>query len=247
MTGNSTFAGQVALVTGASGGIGGAIARALAAHGAAVALGYGRGAQAAESLAAGIEREGGRAVAIAADLADPQAAGRLVGEVEERLGSVEILVGNAGLGRVRRFDAISADEFDATIAVNLRAPLLLAQRVVPAMRDRHYGRILFISSVAAFVGGRVGAHYAASKAGLNGLTHYLAAALAADGITVNALAPALIGETGMLPGDPGDLAAAIPVGRVGRPAEVADLAVAMLRNEYLTNQVVSLDGGMHPR
>lgn len=103
------------------------------------------------------------------------------------------------------------------------------------------------SSARAFTGGAVGAHYAASKAGLHGLTHYLAALLAADGITVNALAPALIADTGLLPGDPGQLAARIPVGRLGRPEEVAALAIAVLTNDYLTNQVVSLDGGMHPR
>ena len=106
---------------------------------------------------------------------------------------------------------------------------------------------MFISSVAAFTGGIVGPHYAASKAGLNGLTHFLASRLASSGVTVNALAPALITETGMLPGDPADLRSQVPVGRLGRPAEVADLAMAILRNPYMTNQVVSLDGGMYPR
>ncbi|MBS2964282.1 SDR family NAD(P)-dependent oxidoreductase [Actinocrinis puniceicyclus] len=244
---SSSFAGQVALVTGASGGIGGAIARRLSAHGAAVALGYSHGRQAAESLAAEIEAGGGRAVAFAADLADPAAPARLVRDVEERLGSIGILVNNAGLGRTLQFDAISVEDFDTTLAVNLRAPFLLAQRVVPAMRERGAGRILFVSSVAAFTGGIVGAHYAASKAGLHGLTHYLATLLAAHGITVNALAPALVAETGMLPGAADELAERIPVGRLGRPGEVADLAVAILRNGYMTNQVVSLDGGLHPR
>lgn len=244
---SSSFAGQVALVTGASGGIGGAVARQLSAHAAAVALGYSRNRHSAESLAAEIEQNGGRAAAFAADLADPATPERLVREVEDRLGGVGILVSNAGVGRTLQFDAISVEDFDATIAVNLRAPLLLAQRVIPAMRERRSGRILFVSSVAAFTGGIVGAHYAASKAGLHGLTHYLAASLAPHGITVNALAPALVAETGMLPGAEGELAERIPVGRLGHPAEVADLAVAILRNGYLTNQVVSLDGGIHPR
>ena len=133
------------------------------------------------------------------------------------------------------------------LAVNLRAPFLLAQRAVPAMRDRGFDRILFISSVAAFTGGIVGPHYAASKAGLHGLTHFPASRLAASGITVNALAPALVAETGMLPGDPAQLRRQVPAGRLGRPAEAADLAAAILANAYLTNQVISLDGGIHPR
>ena len=107
------------------------------------------------------------------------------------------------------------------------------------------GRVLFISSIAGLNGGVVGAHYAASKAGLHGLMHHLAPRVAADGVTVNALAPALIGDTKMFPVDP-DTATApipIPVGRAGRPAEVADLAIAMLRNGYLTNKVVALTAG----
>jgi 3-oxoacyl-[acyl-carrier protein] reductase len=100
--------------------------------------------------------------------------------------------------------------------------------------------------VAALTGGIVGPHYAASKAGLHGLTHFLATRAAADGVTVNAIAPALIEDTGMLPGDPGELATRVPVGRLGKPDEVADLMLAILRNGYVTNQVISIDGGMHP-
>ncbi len=114
------------------------------------------------------------------------------------------------------------------------------------MRTHGYGRILFTSSVAALTGGIVGPHYASSKAGLHGLTHYLASRVARDGVTVNAIAPALIEETGMLPGDPGELADRVPVGRLGKPSEVADLAMAIMRNGYVTSQVISVDGGMHP-
>ena len=110
-----------------------------------------------------------------------------------------------------------------------------------------FGRILFLSSVAAFTGGIAGPHYAASKAGLHGLTHFLASRLAASGVTVNALAPALVAETGMLPGDPAQLRRQVPAGRLGHPSEVADLAAAILANAYLTNQVISLDGGIYPR
>jgi 3-oxoacyl-[acyl-carrier protein] reductase len=114
------------------------------------------------------------------------------------------------------------------------------------MRERGFGRILFTSSVAGLTGGVIGPHYAASKAGLHGLTHHLATRVAADGVTVNAIAPALIADTAMLPGDPAELAERIPVRRLGTPQEVADLMLAILGNGYLTNQVISIDGGIHP-
>jgi 3-oxoacyl-[acyl-carrier protein] reductase len=242
-----SLAGRVALVTGGSGGIGKALARGLAAEGLTVAVSYGSRASAAEELASQITAAGGKAAAFKADLRQAEAAGELVTAVEDALGPVDVLVSNAGLGRSQPLEEVFPADFDEMIAVNLRAPFLLAQRCLPPMRERGFGRILFMSSVAAFTGGVVGPHYAASKAGLHGLTHFIAARVASDGITVNALAPALITETGMLPGDPQELRRQIPVGRLGRPGEVADLALAMLRNAYLTNQVISLDGGMYPR
>jgi 3-oxoacyl-[acyl-carrier protein] reductase len=247
MTMHNPLDGRVALLTGASGGIGQALALRLAAEGAAVALGYGANAESAGKLAAKIASGGGRAVAIGADLRTSQAPATLVDAVEAALGPVEVLVANAGLGRRQAFEEVSADDFDETLAVNLRAPFLLAQRTLPGMRERRFGRVLLMSSVAAFTGGIVGPHYAASKAGLLGLTHFLAGRLAPFDVTVNALAPALIAETGMLPGVPDELRQQVPVGRLGRPGEVADLAMAILRNPYLTNQVISLDGGIYPR
>jgi 3-oxoacyl-[acyl-carrier protein] reductase len=242
-----SLAGRVALVTGGSGGIGKAISRGLAADGLAVAVSYGSHASAAEELASKITAAGGRAAAFKADLRAAEAAADLVTAVEDALGPVDVLVSNAGLGRSQPLEEIYAGDFDEMIAVNLRAPFLLAQRCLPSMRERGFGRILFMSSVAAFTGGVIGPHYAASKAGLHGLTHFIAARVASDGITVNALAPALITETGMLPGRPDELARRVPVGRLGHPDEVAGMALAMLRNPYLTSQVVSLDGGMYPR
>jgi 3-oxoacyl-[acyl-carrier protein] reductase len=241
------LAGRVALVTGGSGGIGRALSRRLAAAGAAVVLGYGQHAEAAADTAAQIVAAGGRAAAVGADLGDPAGPGNLVKAAEDALGLVDVLVSNAGLGGTKTLAEVTAADFDAMVAVNLRAPFLLAQRVLPGMAGRGFGRILFVSSVAAFTGGIVGPHYAASKAGLNGLTHFLASRYASSGVTVNGLAPALITETGMLPGDPEDLRHQIPAGRLGRPDEVADLALAILGNAYLTNQVISLDGGMYPR
>jgi 3-oxoacyl-[acyl-carrier protein] reductase len=246
--------GKVALVTGGSGGIGGALSRRLAAEGCHVAVGYGANREAAEALAerlssAGAESgdECARAIAVGGDLTDPAVPGILVDAVERELGPIDILVANAGYASVLELEDISLEEWRHTVDVNLTAPFLLAQRVAPGMRDRGWGRILMVSSIAAFTGGVIGAHYASSKAGLLGLTHYLAGRLARSGVTVNALAPALIEDTAMLPGDPAELGRRIPVGRVGRPDEVADLALAVLRNPYVTNQAIGIDGGMHPR
>jgi 3-oxoacyl-[acyl-carrier protein] reductase len=241
------FSGRIALVTGASGGIGAELSRRLADAGAAVALHYASNEPAAGALAAEIEATGVRAMTFGADLGEASAPARLVGDVERELGPVDLLAANAGLSRPGSWEDVDAEAFDETVAVNLRAPYLLARRVLPGMRERGFGRILFTSSVAALTGGIVGPHYASSKAGLHGLTHFLASRVAADGVTVNAIAPALIEDTGMLPGEPDELTKAVPVGRLGTPAEVADLGLAMLRNGYLTSKVVLVDGGIHPR
>ena len=242
-----SLTGRVALMTGGSGGIGRAVALALATAGASVAIGYGANDAAAHHLAGQITAAGGRAAALSADLAYPAEVVRLAEEAEEAFGHVDMLVSNAGTATRQVLEEITVEDFDDMIAVNLRAPFLLAQRLMPAMARRGFGRVLFMSSVAAFTGGIVGPHYAASKAGLHGLTHSLAGRFADSGITVNALAPALITETGMLPGEPAELSERVPVQRLGRPAEVADLALAVLRNPYLTNQVISIDGGIYPR
>ena len=247
MAAKGPLSNRVALVTGASGGIGHAIGRRLAAEGASVALGYSAHAEPAQELADELINDGAHAIAVEADLRRAEAPAELLAAVEPRLGAIDVLVAAAGLGRQQGLEEVSVDDFDEMLAINLRAPFLLAQRTLPGMRARGFGRILFVSSVAAFTGGIVGPHYAASKAGLHGLTHYLAARVAGAGVTVNAIAPALITDTRMLPGEPEELRDSVPVGRLGQPDEVADLALAMLRNRYMTNQVVSLDGGIYPR
>jgi 3-oxoacyl-[acyl-carrier protein] reductase len=243
------FEGRVALVTGASGAIGTAMAWRVAQGGAAIGVAYGSDSEAAARLVRRIRSAGGRAAPIGADLRDAAAPDELIEQTETELGPVDLLLANAGIVRPLAIDDVTVDEFDELMSVNLRAPFMLARGVLPGMRERGYGRLLFTSSVAAFTGGLVGPHYAASKAGLHALVHYLARRVAPEGVTVNAIAPALIRDTGDLSalGTPSELAAKVPVGRLGTPGEVADMAVAMLRNAYMTNQVVLLDGGMHPR
>jgi 3-oxoacyl-[acyl-carrier protein] reductase len=236
------LSGRVALVTGASGGIGAAISRVLARAGATVALGYGRNRERAEQLASEL---GGGAAAFGADMEDPAAPARLVAEIGERLGPVDLLVVNHGLGKVAAWEDLDVEGFDRTIAINLRAPFLLAQAAVPGMLERGYGRVLFIGSLAGFRGGVVGPDYAASKAGLHGLTHFLASRVASGGVTVNVIAPGFV-ETEMLPGDPAELGKTMPVGRVGRPEEVADLALAVMTNAFITSKVFPIDGGAYP-
>jgi 3-oxoacyl-[acyl-carrier protein] reductase len=246
MSGAEDLAGRVALVTVASGGIGSAMCRELAAAGATVAAAYGSNARAAQELVAELTASGTRAAAFGSDLASSRGPSELVDAVEEALGPVDVLIANHGVGRRRDYEELSAEEWDLTMAVNSRAPFLLAQRVLEGMRARRFGRILFISSTAAFRGGALAPDYAASKAALHGLTFFLSSRTAADGITVNALAPGYI-ETAMLPGDPAELGARVPVGRVGRPEEAAMMARAIVANGYMTSHVVSLDGGMVPR
>ncbi len=246
-TAGEPFGGRVALVTGGSGGIGRALCERLAAAGAAVAVGYSENTAPAEATVTAIVASGGRGIAVQGDLGLPETPGLLVERVEQALGPIDILVANAGIAPRQTLEEIDVEDWDRVVDVNLRAPFLLAQRVLPGMRERRYGRILFVSSLAAFTGGIVGPHYAAAKSGLHGLTHFLAARYAADSVTVNTIAPALVEDTGMLPGSPDELRKIVPVGRLGRSAEVADLALAMLSNAYLTSKVIGLDGGIHPR
>lgn len=240
------LAGRTALVTGASGGIGAELSRRLAQAGVAVAVHHRDSEPQARAAADAVRAAGGRAAVVQADLADAAACGALVDRVEDELGPVDILAANAAMGDAAPWQEVDADLFDRMYAVNLRAPFLLARGVLPGMVERGFGRVLFTSSVAGLTGGIVGPHYAATKSALHGLTHHLAARVARDGVTVNAIAPALVADTRMLPGAPEELAARVPVGRLGTPAEVADLALAILRNGYVTSKVIGIDGGLYP-
>jgi 3-oxoacyl-[acyl-carrier protein] reductase len=241
---------SVALITGGSRGIGAATARHLARDGHDIAVAYQTNAESAERVAAAVRKVGPRAGAFAADLADVDAAERLIDAVEADLGPIDILILNAGVNSPQQTDVrkVSIADWNRFMAINLRAPFIAARRVIGGMIDRTFGRIVFVSSVAAYTGGIVGPHYAASKAGLHGLAHSLSQMGAPHGVTVNVVAPALV-ETDMLPNDPDSqarLSSRIPVGRLGQADEVADLIAAIVRNAYLTNQSILIDGGMRP-
>ena len=234
--------GRVALVTGASRGIGASIAIALAGAGAAVAVNYRERAVEADAVVTKIKEIGGRAIAIAADVSQATAVGKMMDEVTSALGPIDILVNNAGIAMVRGIDELTEADFDQTIAVNLKSAFLCTQAVVPAMRAKKWGRIVNISSGAARGAGAIGVHYNASKAGMEGLTRGYAARLVKEGITVNAVAPSLI-ETDMMRGR-SDLAARIPLGRLGQSDEVAQAVLMVLGNDYMTGQTIMLNGGM---
>ena len=241
--------GRVALVTGASRGIGAAIAEQLAEAGADVAVGYARDSGAAGNMVEKISASGRRSVAVGGDVEDPATVERMVSATEEVLGPVDILVSNASIAPQQELDDISVEDWDRVMNVNLRPSFLLARRLTPGMRERGWGRVVLVSSVAAFTGGIVGPHYTASKAALIGLARALAAPLAPHGVTVNAVAPALV-EGGTLPGGAEvrrDLANKVPVGRLGEPDDVARMARAVVENPFVTAQTISVDGGFHPR
>ena len=242
MTIKPDLSAHTALVTGASRGIGAAIAIALAEAGAAVAVNYRERADDAASVVAKIKSTGGRAVAVAADVSQAAAVAKMIERVASDLGPIDILVNNAGMAIVRGVDDLTESEFDQTIAVNLKSAFLCTQAVLPAMRARKWGRIVNISSGAARGAGAIGVHYNASKAGLEGLTRGYAARVVKDGITVNAVAPSLI-ETDMMRGRT-DLARNIPLGRMGRADEVAQAVAMVIGNSYMTGQTIVLNGGL---
>jgi 3-oxoacyl-[acyl-carrier protein] reductase len=235
---------RVALVTGASRGIGAGIAVALATAGADVAINYREQGVAAQSVCAEIASLGQKAIALQADVSRAEEITRMVLEVEASLGKVDILVNNAAIAQPRPFEEISESEWDEILRVNLKSVFLVTQAVIAGMRKRKWGRIINLSSVAAQTGGAVGAHYAASKAGIIGLTHSCASSFIKDGITVNAIAPALI-ETDMVTSNPNASPRLIPMGHFGKVDDVASIAVMLASNEYITGQTISVNGGWY--
>ena len=241
---NDELTGKVALVSGASRGLGRAIALALAREGADIVVNYRSRQKEAEQVTEAVTEMGRKAVAVQADVSAAAGIRRLIDTANERLGSPLILVNNAGIARVQTIEEITEHDWDELIDTNLKSCFLLTQAAVPAMRAAGWGRIVNLSSVAAHIGGIVGAHYAASKAGMLGLTHYFASALVKEGITANAISPALV-ETDMVTANLNATPARIPVGRFGRPEEVAEIVVMLARNGYITGQTIHPNGGLY--
>jgi 3-oxoacyl-[acyl-carrier protein] reductase len=235
---------RVALVTGGSRGIGAAVAIALAGAGADVAVNYRERADAANTVCGEITGMGRKVIAVQADVSVAAAVKLMVAEVGARLGGIDILVNNAAIAHPRKLEDITETEWDEVLAVNLKSVFLVTQAVVGSMRQRKWGRIINLSSVAAQTGGAVGAHYAASKAGIIGLTHSCASSFVREGITVNAIAPALI-ETDMVTSNPNASPDLIPMGHFGSVDDVASVAVMLAMNDYMTGQTLSVNGGWY--
>jgi 3-oxoacyl-[acyl-carrier protein] reductase len=233
---------RVALVTGASRGIGRAIALELARAGADVVVNYLRREDEARAVDAEIRNLGRGSLCAQADVSRAADVERMVSAAQQRFEHIDILVNNAGIARPQPMDEITEQDWDELMAVNVKSCFLVTKALAPAMRQRQWGRIINLSSVAAQVGGVVGPHYAASKAAILGMTHFYASRLAKDGITVNAIAPALV-ETEMVTSNPNASAKLIPVGRFGLPQEVADVAVMLAGNGYITGQTLNVNGG----
>jgi 3-oxoacyl-[acyl-carrier protein] reductase len=240
----NTLAGKIVLVTGGSRGIGRACALALAQAGADVAVNYRERQDAAREVCSLLERLGRRAFPIQADVSQSSEVSRMVNAVEREMGTIEILVNNAGIARRYPWDQVPEEGWDEIMTINLKSAFLVTQAVLPGMRARKWGRIINISSGAAATGGVVGPYYAASKAGLLGLTHGYASLTLKEGITVNAVAPSLI-DTDMASQDLRVDPKSTSIGRLGTPEEVAEVVVMLAKNGYITGQTLYVNAGRH--
>ncbi len=238
--------GKVAAVTGASRGIGAAVAGKLASLGADLALLYAGNTEKAEETAEGCRALGVRVEIYRCNVADGAAVKETVGRIKTDLGGVQLLVNNAGITRDGLLAAMKDEDFDAVLDTNLKGAFHMIRHCTGLMLRARYGRIVNISSVAGLMGNPGQANYAASKAGLIGLTKTAAKELASRGITVNAVAPGLIDTdmTRSLSLTEEALRAAVPLGRAGRAEEVAEAVAFLLQADYITGTVLRVDGGM---
>lgn len=235
---------KIALVTGSSRGLGKEIALQLAFEGAIVIINYNKNKKIADELVQQISEMGSRAFALQADVSNEEEVKKLFEEIKNKIGTVDILVNNAGINPTISLEKLTVNDFQHTINVNLVSAFMVSQLAIPAMKEKQFGRIINITSIAAQTGGVIGPHYAASKAGMIGLTHSYSKLLASSGITVNAIAPALI-ETEMIIGNPNITPSLIPIGRFGQPDEVASVVLLLAKNGYITGQTFNVNGGWY--
>ena len=240
----STLPGRIALVTGGGRGIGKAIALALAAAGCDVAVNYVSREADARVTADAIRALGRRTLVVKGDVSRSADVTALVSAVEAGLGPVDVLVNNAGRVTFEGIEQMSEASWNEIIQVNLSSVFLMTQAVLPGMRARKWGRIINLTSVAAQAGSTMAVHYSAAKAGVIAATKSYARMLAKEGVTVNAISPALI-ATEMVASNPNVKPDMIPVGRFGRVEECGDVAVLLAGNAYITGQTIGVNGGMY--
>jgi acetoacetyl-CoA reductase len=242
------LAGKVAVVTGASKGIGAEIAKVLARNGATVVGSYLNSSNAMENVLKEIEQEGGTSFAYKADVSIEEDSQNLIEETLKRYGKIDILVNNAGITKDRTFRKMSRQEWEQVINVNLNSVFNTTSAVINHMLEQKFGRIINISSIIGQAGGFGQTNYSASKAGLIGFTKSLALETARNGITVNAICPGFI-ETEMVAAMPDNvkdsIIAKVPVQRLGSTAEVADAVVFLAQSSYITGQEINVNGGLH--
>jgi 3-oxoacyl-[acyl-carrier protein] reductase len=236
--------GRIALVTGGGRGIGRAISLALAEAGCDLAISYVEHEGTAASTAEDIRRAGRRVVIVKADVSRADDVARLVSTVESELGPIGILVNNAGRVRVETIEQMTEASWNDAISVNLTSVFLMTQAVLPGMRARKWGRIINLTSVAGQAGSMLAVHYAAAKAGVIGATRSYARLLAKEGVTVNAIAPALI-ATEMVRANPNIKPDMIPMGRFGEVGECGSIAVLLATNAFMTGQTIGVNGGLY--
>lgn len=239
-----TLQGRVALVTGGSRGIGRATAVVLAQAGCDVVVNYLQAGECAQEVVKYIEQIGRRGLAVQADVSEQNDVVCLVNQIKAAFGRIDILVNNAGINPSKPLAEIDLFDWHTVINQNLTSAFLVSQAVLPHMREHQWGRIIMLSSIAAQTGGVIGPHYAASKAGMIGLAHSYASLLAKEGITSNAIAPALI-ETDMIRGNDKIKPSLLPVNRFGTTDEVAQAVLFLAQNAYITGQTISINGGWY--
>ncbi|CAN5611129.1 3-oxoacyl-[acyl-carrier-protein] reductase [soil metagenome] len=243
--------GAVAVVTGASRGLGRAIAEELARGGAKVVVNYSRSKEPAEELVNELTEGGSEAVAIQADVSDAEQAQRLIDESIEKFGRIDVLVNNAGINRDKTLKKLSVEDWDTVVQTDLNSAFYTVRAALPGMMEQESGCIINMSSFVGEAGNIGQANYAAAKAGLLGFTKTAAQELARYGITVNALCPGFI-ETDMVANIPEEakekLLKTVPLGRFGKPEEIARAARYLVEDgDYITGQALDINGGVYIR